>query len=223
VAFLTTSLMEDVLNRGTGAAVRALGFTAPAAGKTGTSRDGWFAGYTSNLLCVVWIGFDDNRDLGLSGTAAAAPLWGEFMKRAVMLPNYKNTQDFAPPEGVIQEAIDPQTGQVATAQCPQTEEEYFVAGSQPQLICELHSGNHVAQSPPVSWLAHLFGKPANLPPPPAPNSGAAVSNANRTAPGTAADPEAKEPEKKKGLLDKIFGGIFGGGKKPADDKQKPPQ
>ena len=67
VAFLTTSLMEDVINHGTGYPVRALGFTAPAAGKTGTSRDGWFAGYTSNLLCVVWVGFDDNRNLGLTG------------------------------------------------------------------------------------------------------------------------------------------------------------
>ncbi len=67
VAFLTTSLMEDVINHGTGYPVRALGFNAPAAGKTGTSRDGWFAGYTSNLLCVVWVGFDDNRNLGLAG------------------------------------------------------------------------------------------------------------------------------------------------------------
>ena len=63
VAYLVTTLMEDVMNQGTGAVVRALGFQAPAAGKTGTSRDGWFAGFTSNLICVVWVGFDDNRDL----------------------------------------------------------------------------------------------------------------------------------------------------------------
>ena len=91
VAYLTTSLMEDVINRGTGASVRSLGFKAPAAGKTGTSHDGWFAGYTSNLLCVIWIGFDDNRDLGLSGSQTAAPIWAEFMKRAVTLPAYVNT------------------------------------------------------------------------------------------------------------------------------------
>src|ERR1700723_1430576 len=78
VAFLTTSIMEDVINRGTGVTVRSMGFTAEAAGKTGTSRDGWFAGFTSNLLCVVWVGFDDNRDLGLSGSASAAPIWAEF-------------------------------------------------------------------------------------------------------------------------------------------------
>ncbi len=78
-------MMEDVIDHGTGATVRARGFTAPAAGKTGTSRDGWFAGYTSNLLAIVWVGFDDNRDLGLSGANAPAPIWAEFMKRAVTL------------------------------------------------------------------------------------------------------------------------------------------
>ncbi len=88
VAFLTTSLMEDVINHGTGVTVRAMGLQRPRAGKTGTSRDGWFAGYTSNLLCVVWVGFDDNRDLGLAGSASAAPIWAEFMKRAVALPEY---------------------------------------------------------------------------------------------------------------------------------------
>ena len=74
VAYLTTSLMEDVINKGTGVTVRSMGFTPVAAGKTGTSRDGWFAGFTSNLLCVVWVGFDDNRDLGLSGSDSAAPI-----------------------------------------------------------------------------------------------------------------------------------------------------
>ncbi len=83
VAYLVTNVMEDVINHGTAYPVRARGFTAPAAGKTGSSRDGWFAGYTSNLLCVVWVGFDDNRDLGLAGGASAAPIWAEFMKRAV--------------------------------------------------------------------------------------------------------------------------------------------
>ncbi len=96
VAFLTTSIMEEVINRGTGVTVRSMGFTPTAAGKTGTSRDGWFAGFTSNLLCVVWIGFDDNRDLGLSGSASAAPVWAEFMKRAMALPQYKNDRGFRP-------------------------------------------------------------------------------------------------------------------------------
>ena len=72
VAYLTVSLMENVVNAGTGAGVRAAGFTAPAAGKTGTSHDAWFAGFTSNLLCVVWIGNDDYTDLKLDGAKAAA-------------------------------------------------------------------------------------------------------------------------------------------------------
>jgi len=71
VAWLMVDLLQEVMRSGTAAGVRARGFTLPAAGKTGTSRDGWFAGYTSNVLCVVWVGFDDYRELGLSGAAAA--------------------------------------------------------------------------------------------------------------------------------------------------------
>ena len=92
VAFLVDSLLKDVLNRGTGASVRARGFTLPAAGKTGTSRDGWFAGFTSNLLCVIWIGFDDNRDIGLAGGVVAAPIWADFMTRATALAQYRDVK-----------------------------------------------------------------------------------------------------------------------------------
>ena len=94
VAYLVTSLLKDVLNKGTGAAVRARGFTLPAAGKTGTSRDGWFAGFTSNLVTVIWIGFDDNRDLGLAGGATAAPIWADFMKKATALPGLQGGEGF---------------------------------------------------------------------------------------------------------------------------------
>src|SRR5438045_6989677 len=114
VAFLVDSLLKDVLNRGTGASVRARGFTLPAAGKTGTSRDGWFAGFTSNLLCVIWIGFDDNRDLGLTGGAAAAPIFADFMKTATLLPSYRDVKDFDAPEGVQSVLIDPESLQLAT-------------------------------------------------------------------------------------------------------------
>ncbi|MGB7752919.1 MAG: PBP1A family penicillin-binding protein, partial [Candidatus Acidiferrales bacterium] len=160
VAFLTTSIMEEVINRGTGVTVRSMGFTADAAGKTGTSRDGWFAGFTSNLLCVVWVGFDDNRDLGLSGSASAAPIWAEFMKRAVALPQYKNTADFDPPPGVIAEMIDPKTGELANSTCPQSVQEYFIAGSEPTEVCGQQAGSS------SNWLSHLFGKGSNPPPPP---------------------------------------------------------
>jgi penicillin-binding protein 1B len=217
VAYLTTSLMEDVINKGTGVTVRSMGFTPIAAGKTGTSRDGWFAGFTSNLLCVVWVGFDDNRDLGLSGSESAAPIWGEFMKRAVALPQYKMTEDFDPPPGVLQETIDPQSGQLATSSCPQTVQEYFVSGSEPTQMCELHGGGHFA-SAPANWLAHLFGKDNNNPSPPPPNSAANPPNGANPQQPPASDDES---QKKKGLLGKIFG-IFGSSKKPADSQKPPP-
>ena len=230
VAYLVTSLMEDVINHGTGYPVRAMGFSAPAAGKTGTSHDGWFAGYTSNLLCVVWVGFDDNRNLGLAGGQSAAPIWGEFMKRAVALPLYHDTKHFDPPSGLVEETIDPRSGQLATASCPQTAQEYFVSGSEPTQYCELHGGQ-LSESSPGSWLARLFGKDTNpsLPPPPvvdrsagasspAPRSRASESSPSREPP----PPPAPEPtEKKKGFLDRIFG-IFGGSKKPADDAKPRP-
>jgi penicillin-binding protein 1B len=236
VAYLVTTLLEDVVNRGTGVTVRSMGFNAPAAGKTGTSRDGWFAGFTSNLLCVIWIGFDDNRDLGLSGSQSAAPIWADFMKRAISLPVYSNTQEFEPAPGVIAESIDPQTGQLATPSCPQNEQEYFVAGSEPTLYCELHGGSHFASAQPGSWLAHLFGRAVNVPPPPpagalnSPPGGSNPSNqADKSrlkakagqpaaAPGT---PTETEPEKKKGFLDRLFG-IFGSSKKPADNEKPQP-
>ena len=225
VAYLVTSLMQEVINRGTGASVRGLGFTAPAAGKTGTSRDGWFAGFTSNLLCVIWIGFDDNRDLGLSGSQSAAPVWAEFMKRAVDLPRYHNTQDFDPPPGLVEETIDPRSGELATASCPDRVNEYFIAGSEPTQYCELHGGR-VAQAP-GTWLSHLFGKDTNPPPPPASNFGPTASNpaspANKNHAKAVPPPKPgeTEPEKKKGLLDKIFG-IFGSSKKPADSTKPQP-
>jgi penicillin-binding protein 1B len=219
VAYLTTSIMKDVINRGTGVTVRSLGFTPIAAGKTGTSRDGWFAGFTSNLLCVVWVGFDDNRDLGLSGSASAAPIWADFMKRAVTLPEYKNSVDFDQPDGVLQETIDPQTGELASSSCPQSVQEYFIAGTEPTEVCG-HATN--AQS---NWLAHLFGKGGNPNPPPPSATQPNPANANGTQPpGTQpADPAAEaEAKKKKGLLGKVFG-IFGSSKKPADTPKPQPQ
>ena len=83
VAYLMTNLMEGVINRGTGIRARFMGLRRPAAGKTGTSHDGWFAGYTSGLLCIIWVGFDDNRELMLEGASSALPIWTEFMKQAV--------------------------------------------------------------------------------------------------------------------------------------------
>ena len=84
--FLVTNMMRSVLNEGTGAGARAAGFTLDAAGKTGTTndlRDAWFVGFTPELLTVVWVGFDDNQPVGLSGAQAALPIWTQFMRRAL--------------------------------------------------------------------------------------------------------------------------------------------
>ncbi len=156
IAYIVTNVLEDVLNRGTAAGVRSRGFYAPAAGKTGTSHDGWFIGYTSNMLCAVWVGFDDNRQLGLSGAASAGPIWAEFMKRAVRVPGFSNTQEFERPEGVVSVAIDPGTQQLASSGCPEVRQEVFVAGTEPTETCTLHGGNLIERLAPVSWLKRLF-------------------------------------------------------------------
>ena len=119
VAYVVTNMMQNVIDHGTGFTVRARGFTAPAAGKTGTSHDAWFAGYTSNLLCIVWVGYDDYSDLKLAGGSTAGPIWAEFMKRAVRLPQYSNTTEFAAPAGVVTVSLDKTTNLLATASCPE--------------------------------------------------------------------------------------------------------
>ena len=156
VAYLVTNILKDVVDRGTGAGVRARGFRAPAAGKTGTSHDGWFVGYTTNLLCAVWVGFDDNRQLGLSGAASAGPIWAEFMKKAVMLPGFVNTQEFEIPEGIVSLAVDPETHQQAVSECPVTEQEVFIAGTEPTDTCTLHGRNPIEMLNPVPWLKRIF-------------------------------------------------------------------
>lgn len=140
VNYLMVSLMEEVMRSGTAAGVRARGFTAPSAGKTGTSKDGWFAGFTSKLVCAVWVGFDDASDLGLEGSKTALPIWTEFMKRAHQHREYKNVHGWDAPDGIVSVDIDPTTGQLATAGCPSARAEVFVSGTQPVELCRLHGG-----------------------------------------------------------------------------------
>jgi penicillin-binding protein 1B len=136
--FLVTNMMRSVLNEGTAASARANGFGLDAAGKTGTTndlRDAWFVGFTPELLTVVWVGFDDNQTIGLSGAQAALPIWTQFMKAA--LAGHTNAS-FDVPEGVEFTAIDPDTGKLATPRCPRTISEAFLPGSQPAELCDLH-------------------------------------------------------------------------------------
>ena len=146
-AFLTQSLMEDVVNFGTGASVREHGFTAPAAGKTGTEHDAWFAGYSSNLLCIIWVGNDDYTDISnglthrLQGADTAAPIWAEFMNRAIRLPQYSDMKAFVPPtDGIQSIRIDRASNLPADASCPSdTFEAAFLPGTAPQSTCS-HMG-----------------------------------------------------------------------------------
>ena len=225
VAYLVTSILEDVIDHGTGYTVRARGFTQPAAGKTGTSpRDAWFAGYTSNLECIVWVGFDDNRDLGLSGSNSAAPIWGEFMKRAALLPAYRTMQPFVAPDGVMTVTIDPDTLQLATPQCPVTRDEVYIRGTEPTEFCYKHGGQMFAQQPSAAWLARIFGGADNVPAPPAAN-GSQQPNGTPTAGGSppnAPQQPAADDSKKKSLIQRIFG-IFGTGSNQNQKDTNPPK
>jgi len=137
-AFLVTHMMRSVLNEGTGAGARAAGFALDAAGKSGTTndlRDAWFVGFTPELLAVVWVGFDDNQPLGLSGTQAAVPIWASFMMKA--LAGRANVP-FDAPEGVSFVEIDRDTGLLATPTCPRVTNEAFLTGTEPLELCGLH-------------------------------------------------------------------------------------
>jgi penicillin-binding protein 1B len=136
--FLVTDMMRSVMNEGTGAGARTAGFTLNAAGKTGTTndlRDAWFVGFTPDLLTVVWVGFDDNQPVGLSGAQAALPIWTQFMLRAL---GGRTSVGFDVPDGIAFADIDADTGKLATPACPRVFHEAFLAGTQPTTVCELH-------------------------------------------------------------------------------------
>jgi penicillin-binding protein 1B len=138
-AFLMTSLLKGVMDRGTGVKARAFGVHGPVAGKTGTTdgyRDAWFIGYTPDITIGVWVGFDDERPIKLTGAQAALPIWSELALRLIR----QDSQDFEAPVGVVQRRIDPKSGQLATAQCPEKRLEFFIAGTEPTVYCEVHGG-----------------------------------------------------------------------------------
>jgi len=136
--FLVTSMMRSVINEGTAAGVRASGFALDAAGKTGTTndlRDAWFVGFTPELLTVVWVGYDSNQPVSLSGTQAALPIWTAFMKAAVA---GRPSGPFEVPEGITFAEIDRDTGKLSLPTCPRVYNESFLTGTEPTEYCELH-------------------------------------------------------------------------------------
>ena len=200
-----------------------MGFSAPAAGKTGTSNDAWFAGYTSNLLCIIWVGNDDYSDIKLEGAQAAAPIWAEFMKRAVALPQYSDTKDFVPPAGVTEVQLDKATNLISDGACPNSYTAAFLDGTQPTDTCDHSNGDQ------RNLFQKIFGigeKPVGPPPPvqaqqPVPQPVKPMTPSPNPAQGVAAQdqqPETQQPKKKRGL----FSRLFGGGKKD-DQQQQPPQ
>ncbi len=210
VAYVMTSMMEGVINNGTAAGVRSMGFTAPAAGKTGTSHDGWFAGYTTDLLCIVWVGFDDYSDLRLSGATTAAPIWAEFMKRAMKIPEYKTAEEFKQPDGVIDVQLDKATNRIATAACPDTYTVAFIAGTEPKDTCDQALGDH------RGLLSKIFGIGTPTPAPVVIGAHPGNGTVNPSPQAANATPD----KKKKGFFGKIVG-IFKDDK-PSETPPPPP-
>ena len=207
IAYVMTNMMEGVINNGLGyTAVRLRGFTPPAAGKTGTSHDGWFAGYTSNLLCIVWVGYDDYSDIRLTGAQTAGPIWTDFMKKAAALPEYSNMVEFSQPSGVVDVSLDKATNRLATPTCPDDYTSAFVAGTEPSDTCDQQAGMK-------GFFSRIFSggeKPTLAPQPP-----------------NSQDANAQDPKKKKGFFGKLAG-IFKDDKssapvsKPPDNSQTSP-
>jgi penicillin-binding protein 1B len=148
-AYTITNMLAGVIERGTARkASGAIPGTA-IAGKTGTSRDGWFVGYSPNLVCVVWIGYDDNAQLGLTGAEAALPAWVDFMKGAIAVRPDLGGQNFECPEGIKFVEIDSGTGLISTLSCPLRELIAVTEREAPHLECYLH-GNLPVQSSPFA-------------------------------------------------------------------------
>jgi len=151
--------MKGVVDRGTAAGVRSLGYSNVAAGKTGTTndkRDAWFIGFTPQTLTLTWLGFDDNTPIGLSGGQGAAPIWARYMEAAAA---GQRNADWAPPAGIVTTQTDETSGGLATPYCPRNAivQDAVKEGTQPTIPCPLHSP---AAAPPPA--VDQFGNPIAL-------------------------------------------------------------
>jgi penicillin-binding protein 1B len=180
-AFLVTSILQGVIDYGTGRSARGLGLADPVAGKTGTSnlaRDTWFAGFSPERATVVWVGYDDDTATPFSGSRAALPIWTKFTL-AVRPPG--GYSKFTPPAGIRVVLIDPTTGELATDRCPQVLSEAFPSDRIPAEVCQLHGGRFELPIDPTlraekeqerregglsGWLKRVFGKRQRGPEPP---------------------------------------------------------
>jgi penicillin-binding protein 1B len=134
-AYLATSMLEGVAERGTAAGLRSTGLRGPVAGKTGTTdgeHDLWFVGFTPELVAVVWLGFDEPRSLGVPSSVGALPIWRSYVKE---LTGGRVRGAFLRPPSVEVVDIDPLSGARALAGCPERKSEYFLAGTVPTQTC----------------------------------------------------------------------------------------
>src|SRR5688572_7270170 len=162
VAYVMTSFMKDVVNRGTAAKVGARGLKQTLAGKTGTSRDGWFAGFTPNIVCAVWVGFDDGSQLGLTGANSALPIWADFMQVALAKhPEWEGDWDM--PSGVEAIEINPKTGEPTVPEDTEKRTEFFINGTGPN-ASEAAEEEQPAEELPEP--APHVDQPTELPPAP---------------------------------------------------------
>jgi 1A family penicillin-binding protein len=152
-AYVVSNMMQSVVNEGTATAIRRLGYEGPAAGKTGTTddyADVWFIGFTPEVTCGVWIGFDKKKTIftGATGGSVAAPVWADFMK--TVHPDSLPSDSFPVPDSIITVAACGQTGQLATPLCPRVRYEVFIAGTEPTVPCALHSRRQARTDKPVT-------------------------------------------------------------------------
>jgi penicillin-binding protein 1A len=239
-AFLVTSMLADVVNYGTAYRARSLGFTLPAAGKTGTTNDfvdAWFVGFTPSLVTGVWIGFDQPRTILPNGFAGdlAVPLWAKFMKDAT---KGSKAAWYATPKGIGSAQVCRLSGLLPNHGCDDVEviddegnvehrsmvyTEFFLRGQQPTEECPLHPGESL-----IGKFAGVFGKDG-----PAPTPATAVGLPPASAPGEpeveattgtepAAPAQAETPKKKKrGFWARVFGVGKDEDEKPREQEPKP--
>jgi 1A family penicillin-binding protein len=237
-AYLMSTMMADVINAGTGSRARQLGFTLPAAGKTGTTNgfnDAWFVGFTPKIVAGVWVGFDQPRTILPGGFAAdiAVPVWAKFMKVAT---RGDKPEWFTPPSGVTTATVCRLSGKLATEGCQDVElvddhgrierrsmvyTEYFARGTEPTSYCDLHPTHGI-----FGKIAGFLGggdhpspprvEDASLPP----SSPAVVPAAETAAPAEGAPPA---PKKKRGFWSRVFGIGKDDDSAKTGDENKPPK
>jgi membrane carboxypeptidase/penicillin-binding protein len=167
-AFIVTNMLQSVVDWGTGRNARNLyGLQFPAAGKTGTTddtADGWFLGYTPDLVVGVWGGFDERRSIGLPGAVIGLPPWSDIMRRYY---ETRTPRPFHEPGGIVSEAVCTDSGKLATSHCPKVQSEIFLKQSRPRQECDLHTERSLDLEPRRDSRRY---EPPRLPSDPFPDS-----------------------------------------------------